>query len=239
VNGPESTAPKLYIFPHAGGSVNFYVPFSRAFSTEIKRIAVQYPAQAGRQDWPAITSIPALADDIFTMLTPLDEPWRATFFGHSMGGMVAFEVARRFESAGTPIAALFVSACAAPGRMGYEVLQGSDREIMNAVSEAIGANPESLKNEEFMATVEPTLRSVRAIASYNSPAEATVSCPIYAFVGDTDIFATYEKMALWSERTSAEFVIRAFPGDHFYINANLPELVSNIESQVSRCCRAD
>ena len=61
------------------------------------------------------------------MLTPPDQSAALmAFFGHSMGGLLAFEVARRFEVAGSPIAALFVSACAAPGRVGYEHVPESD-----------------------------------------------------------------------------------------------------------------
>ena len=69
-------AQKLYIFPHAGGSVSFYAPFSQAFSTAVKRIAVQYPGRPDRHDVTPITSIPALADDIYKMLRSSDESGR-------------------------------------------------------------------------------------------------------------------------------------------------------------------
>ena len=98
------------------------------------------------------------------------------FFGHSMGAMVAFEVARRFEAAGKPVAALFVSACAAPGRIGYEYIPESDRGLLDAVSEMTGVNPEFLENEEFAAKILPTLRGFKAISTYDCPPEATVSC---------------------------------------------------------------
>lgn len=39
-------------------------------------------------------------------------------------------------------------------------------------------------------------------------------------------------MTARAERTTREFSIRVFPGDHFYLNANLPELVKNIEEVV-------
>jgi surfactin synthase thioesterase subunit len=229
--------PKLYIFPHAGGSAQYYVPFAKTFSSEIKRIAVQYPGRSGSHDLQSFTSISDLADRVCEMLSPRNKSdGKVAFFGHSMGALLAFEVARRFEAAGNPIAALFVSACAAPGRSGYDYIPESDRGLLNAVSEMTGANPEFLDNEEFAAKILPTLRGFRAIVNYRCPPDAAVSCPIFAFLADDDEVATYEKVAPWSERTTSEFTARVFPGHHFYINDHLPELVSDIEGKISSYC---
>lgn len=228
--------PKLYFFPHAGGSAQYYAPFADAFSSDVKRIAVQYPGQRGTHDLASFTSISDLAERVCQLLSPLDQAHgEVAFFGHSMGALVAFEVARRFEAAGSPIAVLFVSACAAPGRMGY--VPESDRDLLHAVSEMTGANPEFLENEDFAVKILPTLRGLRAIANYDCPPDATVSCPIYACLGDADEVATYEKMAPWSQRTTSEFTARVFTGHHFYLNDHLPELVSDIEGKISLCCK--
>jgi surfactin synthase thioesterase subunit len=230
-------AAKLYIFPHAGGSAQYYVPFARAFSGDIKRIAVQYPGRRGAHDLASFKSIPDLADGVCRMLSPQDKPdGPVAFFGHSMGGLVAFEVARRFEAAGNRIAALFVSACAAPGRSGYDYIPESDRGLLSAVSEMTGANPEFLENEEFAARILPTLRGFKAITNYECPPDATVSCPIHAFLGDDDEVATHEKVLPWSQRTTSEFTLREFPGHHFYLNDHLADLVSDVEGKISACC---
>jgi surfactin synthase thioesterase subunit len=231
--------PRLYIFPHAGGSAEYYVPFAKAFASDIKRIAVRYPGRGGTHDLASFTSVPDLADKVCRMLAPPDRfDDKVAFFGHSMGGLLAFEVARRFEVAGSPIAALFVSACAAPGRIGYEHIPESDRGLLTAVSEMTGVNPEFLENEEFAAKILPTLRGLKAISRYDCPPEATVSCPIFAFLGDDDEVATYDKVLPWSERTTSEFSARVFPGHHFYLSDHIPELVSHIEGKILSCCRS-
>ncbi len=230
--------PKLYVFPHAGGSAQYYVPFANAFTSDIKRIAVQYPGQRGIHDLGSFTGIPDLAARVSQMLSPLDRSdGDVAFFGHSMGALLAFDVARRFEAEGTPIAALFVSACAAPGLIGDDYIPDSDRGLLDAVSEMTGANPELLQNDEFAAKILPTLRGLRAIANYECPPDATVSCPIYAFLGDDDEVAPYAKVVPWSKRTTAEFTARVFPGHHFYLNDHLPELVSDIEGKISLRCK--
>jgi surfactin synthase thioesterase subunit len=228
----NASAPTLYIFPHAGGSAKFYVPFAKAFSADIKRIAVQYPS-SGDRGLTQLASVPELAEEIFTMMAPAAQKGgRVAFFGHSMGGLMAFEVALRFQSAGYPIAALFVSSCAAPGHIRYKELQGSDREILNFVAQLTGTSPELLATDEFARTMLPTLQSVRTIAAYTRPPEIRVSCPIHGFVADNDIIVADENMAPWADRTTQEYSIRVFPGDHFYLNDNLPELVKAIEEVV-------
>jgi len=226
-------APTLYIFPHAGGSPTFYVPFAKTFTTDIKRIAVQYPGKGGTHDLGAFKSIADLADAVCEKLPPVDAESRIAFFGHSMGSLVAFEVARRFEREGHPIAALFVSACAAPGRSGYDYIPESDRGLLHVVAEMTGVNPEFLENEEFKARILPTLRGFKAITKYTCPPEATVSCPIHAYYADDDEVATDDKVAPWAERTTAEFSMRKFAGHHFYLTDHLSELVGDIEGRIA------
>lgn len=229
---------RLYIFPHAGGSAQYYAPFASAFSSDIKRVAVQYPGHSGTHDLASFTGIPELAARVCKALSPLESSENVAFFGHSMGALLAFEVARRFEAMGSPVAALFVSACAAPGRIGYDHIPESDRGLLDALGEMTGANPEFLENEEFTAKILPTLRGLKAIANYECAPDAAVSCPIFAFLGDEDEVATYERVVQWSNRTTSEFTARVFTGHHFYLNDHLAELVSDIESKISTYCGA-
>ena len=155
-----------------------------------------------------------------------------------MGGLVAFEVARRLHEAGTGIGALFVSAIAAPGRVGYDYIPDSDRGLLDAVSQMTGVNPEFLENEEFAARILPTLRGFKAITKYECAPDAAIACPIFAYYADDDEVATREKVAPWSGRTTSECVLREFPGHHFYLTEHLPELVGDIEERISQCCTA-
>ncbi|BDX34631.1 putative thioesterase TesA [Mycobacterium antarcticum] len=229
----DADRPRLYIFPHTGGSPEFYVPFARAF-TDTSCVAVQYPGKRAGKDLSQYTGIPELADRLCAMLKPADAPsGRVALFGHSMGALLAFEVALRFEQAGNPVAALFVSASAAPGAVRHGVdLKGSELELLSMVSDVTGANPEFLKNERFAATMLPTLRGLKAIASYDHPPEVKVACPIYGLMADDDDLATAELMTPWAQRTTADFELTTFVGDHFYINTNLPHLAHWVEQRV-------
>lgn len=225
---------RLYIFPHTGGSADFYVPFARAFTGGTKCVAVQYPGKRAGKDLSQYTSIPDLADRLCTMLKPAEvQPGPVAFFGHSMGGLLAFEVATRFEQAGNPIAALFVSASAAPGLWPRRAeLAGSDQQLLSLISNVTGANPEFLNDDQFAATLLPTLRGLKAVASYDREPEAVVSCPIHALIAEDDELATAEMVAPWAQRTTDAFDLTTFPGGHFYINENLPELSQWVEERI-------
>lgn len=229
-------ASTLYIFPHAGGSPKFYVPFAKTFATDVKRIAVQYPGRRGVHDLAEFTSIAALADGVYAKLSPVVGPDDAVaLFGHSMGGMVAFEVARRFEAAGQAVQALFLSAVAAPGRIGYDYIPESDRGLLDTVAEMTGLNPEFLEDEQFAERILPTLRGFKAISTYDCDPDVRVACPIFVYYGDDDEVATSDKVSGWADRTTAQFRMREFgaPGHHFYLNDHLPELVADIEMRLT------
>ncbi|MET0699704.1 MAG: alpha/beta fold hydrolase [Mycobacterium sp.] len=230
--------PRLYIFPHAGGSADFYVPFARAFSPGVKCVAVQYPGKKAGKDLSQYVGIIELADKLAKMLKPEETPGgQIAFFGHSMGSLLSFELATRFEQAGNPIAAQFVSASPAPGLLRRVAnVQGTDHQLLALVSQVTGVNPEFLNNEQFAATILPTLRGLKAVAAYESPAEAKLSCPIHALMADNDELGTEELMDPWRERTTSDFDLTVFPGDHFYLNSNLPQLAQWVEERVLARC---
>lgn len=225
---------RLLIFPHAGGSADFYVPFARAFSPSVSCVAVQYPGKRTGKDLSKYTGIGELADKLAEMVKPEEIPGgEVAFFGHSMGALLAFELALRFESAGNPISSLFVSASAAPGLLRrISKLEGSDQQLLTTVAEITGANPEFLKNEQFAATLLPTLRGLKAVAAYERPPEAVVSCPLYALMPENDELATDELVSPWRQRTTGHFEMTVFQGGHFYINENLPALSSWVEERL-------
>ncbi len=203
-------------------------------------MAVQYPGRKGTHDLSSFTGIPELASAVFDKVAPtVDAETEVAFFGHSMGALVAFEVARRFEEAGLSVRALFVSACAAPGRIGFDYIPESDRGLLDAVAEMTGVQPEFLENEEFAANILPTLRGFKAITNYRCEPGATVSSPIYAYHADADEVATHEKVAPWAERTTSEFAIREFSGHHFYLTDHLADLVGDIEARLTRAHAVD
>src|SRR6266576_5801192 len=109
-NGAEIPAPfRLFCFSHAGGSAMIFRPWQKAMAPEIEVFSVQLPGRGGRVMEPPATRMPALADMTTDAVARyIDRPF--AFFGHSMGGLLAFEVAQRLRARrGVGPAHLFIS----------------------------------------------------------------------------------------------------------------------------------
>lgn len=211
---------RLVCFPHAGGSASYYFPISAALHPGVDVIAVQYPGRQDRRAEPAITSISELADLATRALSGWsDRP--LTLFGHSMGAVVAFEVARRLERLGREPDRLFLSGRRAPRharRDGEMVHLRDDDGLITEIKRLSGTDLEVLGNDELLRMVLPAIRSdYRAIETHHIDDGVRVRCPITALVGDADSMNPPDEVRAWSGYTTGDFDMRVFPGGHFYL----------------------
>jgi surfactin synthase thioesterase subunit len=215
----------LCCFPHAGGSASFYRPLSAALAPGIEVLAVQYPGRQDRRAEPLIDDIGALADALARVLGAMQTPEMA-FFGHSMGAIVAFEVALRLEREGIPVQALIASGRTAPSRprSGNVHLRGDDA-LIREMRELSGTHSALLADEEVLGFILPVLRSdYRAIESYGRRDDAVLRCPVTVFTGDADPRVTPADALAWQRHTEGGFSARTFSGGHFYLSDRVGEV---------------
>ncbi|MBV9449641.1 MAG: thioesterase [Streptosporangiaceae bacterium] len=215
---PESKA-QLVCFPHAGGSASFYFPVSAALTPAIDVAAVQYPGRQDRRAEPNVCSIPDLADAIFDAIRPLATRPLA-FFGHSMGAILAYEVAVRLENSGAaPLARLYVSGRRAPSCQRQEsVHQRSDQAIIAELEHLSGTSSDLLADPEALAMILPAIKSdYRAIETYRPLEARAVRAPVTAIIGAEDSRVTVDEAKAWHRYSTASFDLRVLPGGHFYL----------------------
>lgn len=232
-------AVRLVCFPHAGGSASYFHPLSRSLAPAIDVLAVQYPGRQDRYREPCIDDIPRLADRIYQALLPfLDRPF--AFFGHSMGAILAFEVARRCESAMTAWPSrLFVSGRRAPSRHRDEKVHLADDAGLVRELLAVGGTDRRLAADpELLATVLPAVRSdYRAAETYVFAPGPPLTCPITAFTGESDPKATVAEVRDWRAHSTGGFTLRVFPGGHFFIEEyrdDIAEIITGTLRPASR-----
>jgi pyochelin biosynthetic protein PchC len=211
-------SPQLICCPHAGGSASFYRPVALAMSPQVDVCSVQYPGRQDRRLEPGVDSIETLADQIFEALHPIDVPF--ALLGHSMGAVVAFELARRLEAVKNPPAALFVS-----GRRGPRLQKAGrvhlrdDRGLIEEIRSLSGTDQALLQDEEILAMILPVLRSdYRAIETYRPASGEPLSCPIVALIGASDPQVTVDEAQFWAAESTGPFALEVHPGDHFYLS---------------------
>jgi pyochelin biosynthetic protein PchC len=225
-----SPAPRLRLvcFPHAGGSASFFVPMSAALRPKVEVLAVQYPGRQDRLAEPPITDIDELADCVFAALRDrLDGP--LAFFGHSMGALIAYEVAQRMEERGDVMPAILVAsgrrapACTRPEHMQVNLRARSRdeylTEMVDLLRELRGTSDLVLGDDDVLDSLIPALHAdALANESYVFSPRPPLSCPITVFVGDRDRHVRLDEAQAWSEHTTGGFELHVFPGAHFYLN---------------------
>ncbi len=213
----------LVCFPHAGGSAPYYAPLAAALAPSVDVLAVQYPGRQERRQVPPVDDVRTLARQSYDALAEagFDGTGRPlALFGHSMGALVAFEVARLMEQRGDGgPAVLFASGRRAPSRVraGTDTPR-DDASIVADIRALGGTDARFLEDPELLGMVLPALRSdYRAVAGYRSAADAAIAAPVVVLVGDTDPHTTPEEARAWQRHTSGPFEVRTFPGGHFYL----------------------
>ncbi|TYB44917.1 thioesterase II family protein [Actinomadura chibensis] len=232
---PDAAA-RLVCFPHAGGAASFYFPVSAALRPGTEVLAVQYPGRQDRRAEDPITDLQVLADRVFEALRPrlADRP---AFFGHSMGAVVAFEVARRMEREdGVSPAVLVASGRRAPSRRRAESVHLRDDDgIVRELKRLNGTGSVLLEDAELLRTFLPAVRGdYRAIETYECPPGPPLTCPITVFTGDDDPHVTLDEARAWRDHTTGAFDLQVFQGGHFYLTARPKETLARLTDVLSR-----
>jgi surfactin synthase thioesterase subunit len=226
---------RLVCFPHAGGSASYFYPVAQALAADIDVIAVQYPGRQNRRLEPCCDSISELADQVGRELRA--EPAPIAFFGHSMGAIVAFEVARRMErGTGTGPAALFASGRRAPSRSRAENVHERDDAGLVAEILALGGTDSALlQDRELLSMVLPAIRAdYRAIERYSCPPGVTISSPVTVLTGTADPRTTQPEAEAWRGHTTGRFSLHSYPGGHFFLQSHIPEILAVITAGLDR-----
>ena len=221
---------RLFCFPYAGGSASIFIPWANAFSSDIELCPIQLPGRANRLKEAPYDRIEPLIETLVRVLRPeLDLPY--ALFGHSLGALISFELARAFSKLGCPPQHLFVSGRHAPHLPDPipSIHDVSDEAFMEGIKKFNGTPGEILRHQELMELFMPMLRADFALnGTYQYKAESVLNCPVTAFGGYQDAIVHQSLIEPWSELTSGRFNLQMFPGDHFFLHSSQPLVLQAI-----------
>ncbi|MFB7669431.1 thioesterase II family protein [Kitasatospora sp. NPDC056138] len=210
-------APTLVLLPHAGGAAGFFRTFATALKPRFDVLAVQYPGRQDRRTEPGVEDLAEYADRIHRALPSDGRP--LTLYGHSMGALLAFEVARRLEADGRAPLAVVVSGSRAPSvRREGTVHLRDDAGLIAELRELSATHSSLLADEEVLRMILPALRSdYTAVERYTCPPGAVLTSPLLAVTGDADRWTSVEDAAAWSGHTTGAFRLEVLAGSHFFV----------------------
>jgi medium-chain acyl-[acyl-carrier-protein] hydrolase len=233
---------RLFCFPYAGGNAAIFHDWTRALPPDVEVCAALLPGRGSRILEPPLTRLSAVVAHLADAITSyLDKPF--TFFGHSMGALTAFDLARRLRrEVGVEPSHLFVSGCRAPHLTDPDppVYDLPDPEFIEYLRRLNGTPEEVLEKQELMTLIMPILRAdFEAGSTYAYVEEPPLGYPVTAYGGLRDSMVWREHLAAWREHTTAGFALRMFDGDHFFIHQTGPQLISMIGRELSRLTGGD
>uniref|UniRef100_A0AAU2V677 Alpha/beta fold hydrolase n=1 Tax=Streptomyces sp. NBC_00003 TaxID=2903608 RepID=A0AAU2V677_9ACTN len=226
---------RLICFPHAGAGAGAYADWAALTPPEIELAAVQLPGRQNRIAEDPVTAVEPLVKVLTQALRPvMDGPF--SFFGHSGGAVLAFELARALQAKGGPQPSrLFLSAQPAPGTpSGVKRLHDlSDEELTAEVVRLGGIEAEIAADEDVMDALLPILRADFDLwENHRLVPGARLRTPITVLSGASDPRAPRATLDGWRDQTDGAFDVRLYPGGHFYFLGDPTGLVRDISTLI-------
>lgn len=214
---------RLFCFPYGGGGPGVFRSWPQILPEWIEVCAIHLPGRETRLPEPAFRRLDVLVEAAQIALRPwFDRPF--ALFGHSMGALVAFELARGLRATPQPLTPvhLFVSAMSAPqqARTWEPVHHLPDAEFVERIRGLAGTPEQVLAHPELMRLLTPTLRAdFEVCETYQYQAQAPLACPITAFAGTDDAEVPVAGVEAWRAQTTAHSSVHIVSGGHFFLQS--------------------
>jgi surfactin synthase thioesterase subunit len=228
---------RLFCFPYAGGGASVFRNWGERMPDGVAVVPVRLPGRESRTQEQPVDRIGGLVDAVVDAIQPyIDSPF--ALFGHSMGAMIGFELARclRRRSQRLP-AALLVAAARAPQFRKDHVPSAapSEEEFLREIRELEGAPREVLENEELLKYLLPALKADSMLGRmYVYHEEPPLDIPIRAYVGAEDKRLPIDVIEAWKQQTTRSFALREFPGGHFFVHTEEPVFLDALADDLAR-----
>ncbi|WP_440055543.1 thioesterase II family protein [Pseudoalteromonas sp. T1lg65] len=219
----------LYCFHHAGGSSLFFKQWASLLPADWQVHAIDLPGRgmkAGMQplrDWDEVLSHLSSS----TQISPRSERL-CVFFGHSLGGMVAYKLADHFTNAGVKSADLIcLSACRAPSitsKTQYSSLPHD--ELLDTLYE-LGLVPKHRLSEDVKQIIAGMFQSDFYLAEQPVTTNIKLTSPTELILADQDHLVDTDSYQAWSAFCDSDFTHHIVKGDHMYLQ-DQPEITTNL-----------
>jgi medium-chain acyl-[acyl-carrier-protein] hydrolase len=212
---------RLFCFSYAGGSANAFAPWAAQLGPQIELCAIQLPGRGIRFSEPLVSDWQQLLAPLAEAISSYDDlPF--AFFGHSLGGMIAYELSQYCAKLGLALPCqLIVSATNAPQhrKADSSLHRLNDADLLQRLRSYAGTPKEVLDNSELMELLLPIFRAdLSLLRNYSYRHQQPLEIPISVFAGEEDQHLDKDTLACWQEETQGAFSEHWFAGGHFYIN---------------------
>lgn len=227
---------RLFCFSHAGGGAVVFRSWPDHLPPEIEVCALQLPGRENRLREKPLNAMADVIEALTHVLQPhLDKPF--AFFGHSLGGLIGFELAQQLRRVeGHAPAQLFISARRAPHlpEPFPPIHHLPDAEFIAEMRRRYQGIPAAiLQVPELLEVMLPMLRADFAVfETYAYVEREPLACPIAVFGGEQDGIANRDDLNAWRKHTRSRFSMQIFPGGHFYWRETQAALLQAVSQEL-------
>lgn len=230
-----AAAMRLFCFPYAGGSPLIFSDWPLDLPADVEVGLIQLPGRGMRLSQPPFTRVAPVIESLLPALQPyLDKPF--AFFGHSMGGLISFELARALRAKlDLEPEVLFIGGRQAPPLKDRTTVTYDlpEPQFVEELRHLNGTPPEVLAHPELMKLLVPLLRAdFELCQTYVYQPGPPLTCPLFVFGGVEDGEVNQEELAGWHSYTTGAFSLRMLPGDHFFIRTARSQLLRMISEDL-------
>jgi surfactin synthase thioesterase subunit len=225
------SAPPVLCLPFAGAGASFYRPW-RKLARTAEIIPVQLPGREERLAEEPYTSVAEAVDELAPEAAEVSREGNGiVIFGHSLGAVLAYELARRLD--GEPGTRLVVSGSPGPFTRRERRATGlGDEEFLARVRDIAGYDHAALADAEMREILLPVLRADLAMhEDYVAEPGPPLSMPVTAVRGRDDTLVSATQVDEWRATTTGPFDAVELPGGHMYLVDEAEPLLAVLEGE--------
>jgi surfactin synthase thioesterase subunit len=223
---------QLVCLPFAGAGASFFREWKPLLPQGMDILPVQLPGREERFAEPLLTDVESAADEAAEQVTGrLGGAAQVMIFGHSLGAVLAFELARRLaDTATVPLTGLFVSGSPGPWSGRAQRATGLDDDAFLArIRGFAGYTHPALEVPEMRELLLPLLRAdVEMHENYRPRSAEPLTVPVTSVRGRDDELVTAAQAAGWADATRGGFTTAELDGGHMYLTTEAASLLARI-----------
>ncbi len=207
----DKNKPVLFIFPHAGAMPLQYINWSKKYFAQDFCIFIA-KSNGQASNWSEL--IHSYNAELKNLVTR-----QSYFFGHSMGGLVASQLAQNFPREKVR---LFLSAITPPAPSNLvryrDLAKLPLQSFIQQITSFGGIANELIEKPELLLRYANDIQNdFKILASINSSDNFKTDKDIECIAALEDRIAPHKQIEHWKDFTSGNFKLKLFSGSHFYL----------------------
>ncbi|WP_057460796.1 MULTISPECIES: alpha/beta fold hydrolase [unclassified Pseudovibrio] len=230
----------LFCIPYSGSSATTYYKWRPKLNEGTRLVPLELAGRGMRMREPLYQSVEEAVSDLYEKLVKERKSSSYVIFGHSVGGLLTFELTQKILAKGEiePPSHLFFSACRPPHSAHDEEVVHTlpNDRFMEKIFALGGTSIDVLSNPSLMEMFLPIIRAdYRLYETYVYPGNTRkLPCPVTILSGDLDKLATPECLTEWQVHAPYGFQHKVLQDTgHFFVEDRLDDTIASVNTVLS------